>query len=107
MVIVPIIAVALVLEIPVIRRATYSRLLKEKPTLRKVIKENAPDIARMIKQVKGDTVYLKNGRVLIFGKGRYAEKVKVASQMLKSGVKARVIDLTVPGYALIKNGGRR
>ncbi len=107
MVIVPIITLAILLELPLIRRATYKRLLKEKPTLRDAINENAPELSKMIKQIRGDTVLLKNNLILIFGKGRYQEKAKVAGSIIKSGIKAREIDLTVPGYALIKNGGSR
>ncbi len=99
--------VAFVFLFPAIRKATFSKIIKEKPTLKEIIQEYAPEISKKVREIRQDTVYLTDGKILIFGKGWYVERVKVARKLLKSGVKAKIIDLSVPGYALIKTGGRR
>ena len=103
-VLVPILVVGFLVIAPKIKRANNRYLLQHKLGLPQRVEMYAPEIARQVKEYRGNRLILKNGCEIILGHGGLKEKLQAAKKILKNEKNVKVIDFSVPGYVAVKNG---
>ena len=100
----PILIVGFLVIAPKIKRANNRYLLQHNLGLPQRVEMYAPEIAKQVKEYKGDRLILKNGCEIILGHGGLREKLEAAKKILKKGKNIKIIDFSVPGYVAVKNG---
>ncbi len=90
-----------------IKRANFQHILHKQKGIEEVVRETTPEIFSRTKKFLKDRLILKDGCVIILGSGNIKEKLKIASDILKKEKNVTEIDVSTPGYAVVKNGGKK
>ena len=90
-----------------IKRANFQYVLHERAGMKEIVKESSPELFSRTKKFMKDRLILKDGCVIIFGSGNIRKKLRIAVDILKKEKNVTEIDVSTPGYAVVKNGGKK
>ncbi len=90
-----------------IKKANFQHVLHRQKGIEEVVRETTPEIFSRTRKFMKDRLILKDGCVIIFGSGNIKKKLRIASEILKKEKNVTEIDVSTPGYAVVKNGGKK
>ncbi len=90
-----------------IKRANFQQILHKRDNLKTIVKKTTPQLYSRTRKFLEDRLILNDGCVIILGHGNLKEKLMTAFDILKKEKNVVEIDVSTPGYAVVKNGGKK